>query len=125
MIPMVRSFITGIRHLLWRPWRSAPTTVDPWVAYSQGRDYDNPRWSRRNALAAFQCYLAAAQAADGLPVAATMVGLAYRSGDGVLLDKVASRAWLERAAKDEGDPGATILLMGNDGSEIPVPDVKQ
>ena len=110
MIPMVRSFITGFRHLLWRRWRSAPTTVDPWVAYFQGRAYDHPRCCRRNALAAFECYLAAAQAADGLPVAATMVGLAYRAGDGAPLDVVASRAWLERAAKDGGDPGAAILL---------------
>ena len=111
MIPTAHAFISGLTHLLRLSWRSAPNRVDPsWVAYFQGRAYDHPRWCRRNALAAFRCYMAAAQAADGLPVAATMVGLAYRSGDGAPLDVVASRAWLERAAKDDGDPGAAILL---------------
>jgi len=122
MIPMVSSFITGVRHLLWRPWKSAPTTLDPWVAYFQGRAYDHPRRGRRNALAAFQCYMAATKPGGGLPVAATMLGLAYRSGDGAPQDVVASRAWLERAAKDGGDPGAAILLEDCHGPEAPAPD---
>jgi TPR repeat protein len=57
------------------------------------------RWCRRNAFAAFRCYLAAVQAADGLPSAATMAWFAYRIGDGVHIDPIAARAWARRATE--------------------------
>jgi TPR repeat protein len=112
MIPAAYSFIACVRHLLWRPWRSAPTKVDLWVAYFRGRAYDHPRWCRRNAVAAFRCYLEAAQADEGLPVAATMVWFAYRIGDGVRTDPIAAGAWAQRAT-ELGWPD--VLLVTGEG----------
>lgn len=83
---------------------------DPWPLFLRGRALERlPRLFRHPARA-FECYLAAAQEERGLPVAMTMVGLAYRQGNGVLRDPMAARAWLEAAARDDRDPGAVVLL---------------
>jgi hypothetical protein len=87
-------------------WREPESKVagDPWLCFLQARLLD--RMGGREGEA-FQFHLWAAQ--RGLPVAATCVGLAYGSGNGVLRDPVAAQAWLQLASY-LGDPGAEVVL---------------
>ena len=91
MIPALAALVATISGRFPRAWRPLKPPADPWAAFLRGRALDG----RKDALAAFQCYLVAARA--GLPVAAVMTWLAYRVGGGVLADPIAARAWARRA----------------------------
>ena len=98
--------LTEIRHILGRARRSQSAPVNPWGVFLRGRTLDG----RRDTLGAFRCNLHAAH--NGLPVAAVMAWVAYRVGDGVLIDPVAADAWALRATALGWPEG--VLEIGDD-----------
>lgn len=91
MISAVAFLLAWVSRHLPMARRPQETRRDPWEVFHRGRGLD----ARRDTQGAFRCYLHAAQ--GGLPVAATLVWMAYRVGGGVPADPIAARAWARQA----------------------------
>jgi len=117
LISAVTFLVAWIRARIPRARRPLEAPRDSsWAAFQYGRRCDE----RRDTQGAFRAYLVAAQ--GGLPVAAAMVWVSYRVGDGVLADPIAAHAWARRATA-LGWPDVLIGTVGGLGGHGTEADV--
>lgn len=103
MIKTLCAVASWAKQALHRQPRQTGNRDDPWILFHRGRAWE----ARGEVHRAFHCHLQAGLA--GLPAAATLLWLSYRTGRGVSADPIASNAWARRAT-EAGWPDVFVVL---------------
>jgi len=93
-------------YLQWDRLSGFDEKAEGWSFYLLARAFEDGIVMPKDAPIAFRLLLRSAQA--GLPLGQICAGLAYLTGTGTPVDKMAAQVWWQAAAA-QGDPGARVL----------------